>query len=766
MSSQMTKTMLQKYESNLTAGQHILQTFTDTSSRLQVIRYAILVAQMQSGKTFTYMFLFMEMFRIKRIDTVVIFSGNAELALKKQTQECLDNRDFEEFYKQHLVQNCNVPEDLVEDVWESRKQKVSKNFQVVWGTEGAKHCTPKKRTLFIWDESHFAQDKKMCPDKFLETMGILPNGDFRRLNDSDNYVLSVSATPFSEICDIQHQQQGKMVVPFVPSESYWGVQRMWESGMIVEYNDTKEEARKQMTDMERFEGQKKIGIIRIPKSSKKGTTESYERVFTQMATQLDYDVFLYYEAENEEQKEDRRRITNRQFLEMLDEDNLTRNSLILIKEHCRMGQVLKKKNISFVMESSNNSRTDVVLQGLLGRMCGYDGNPLIRVCLKATNFFEKDVIRKDALTGVNYIDSTNELEKYIEFTQQLQRLPVGSLPWVMPIHCRNLIADEKTNIYEKQETTSIASMKAGGGPGNGPEEQYEKISQDIIPIKFPRGVDSLDERCVKFMTGTENTERTRTILDKTQISLIPEMYREGINYNQPDIKNALDELLEENMTIYQKNPERPYGTLFAKHTINEDAAKRIRESLRTRKACSLGSSNRLKKGGRQIGIYIAPNDKDFTEYGIEAGDVFLWTFVQVRLDKKNVEEVNLPKTTEKELFCRTTECGETLESNGACGMELAKETANDVDVMKTAIISRIGTKMDGWIDSRKITSNNAGGTRWSGIYVSNEVFNALQKRGEIYEEVLRRFKVKLVLKQPRGRKPCDETMIRLCEISW
>jgi hypothetical protein len=99
-------------------------------------------------------------------------------------------------------------------------------------------------------------------------------------------------------------------------------------------------------------------------------------------------------------------------------------------------------------------------------------------------------------------------------------------------------------------------------------------------------------------------------------------------------------------------------------------------------------------------------------------------------------------------------------------MELAKETANDVDVMKTAIISRIGTKMDGWIDSRKITSNNAGGTRWSGIYVSNEVFIALQKRGEIYEEVLRIFKVKLVLKQPRGRKPCDETMIRLCEISW
>jgi len=752
MSSQMTKTILQKYESNLTAGQHILQTFTDTSSRLQVIRYAMLVAQMQSGKTFTYMFVFMEMMcRMKRVDSVVIFSGNAEVALKKQTQECLDNREFEEFYKEYLVCKCGKDAEDVDDLWHGYVSKIKEQakIQVVWGTEGAKPHASMRRTLFIWDESHFAQDKKMCPDKFLETMGILPNGDFRRLNDSDNYVLSVSATPFSEICDIQHQQQGKMVVPFVPSESYWGVQRMWESGMIVEYNDTKEEARKQMTVMERFEGQKKIGIIRIPKSSKKGTTESYERVFTQMATQLDYDVFLYYEAENEEQKEDRRRITNRQFLEMLDEDNLTRNSLILIKEHCRMGQVLKKKNISFVMESSNNSRTDVVLQGLLGRMCGYDGNPLIRVCLK-NGLFAREVIAKDEKTGMP-IYGTNELEKYIEFTQQLQRRPVGSLPSVMPLHCRNLIQEKSKKIYRELEIKCDDECQqpaiAGGGSGYGQYEKQKGMFEltPIIPIKLPESV--------KLAAMTHGRG-----LGPIQIQEIQDIFERSINLNQEDVIQKVREQILANAKEY-KSSENSTG-LFESLAMNERSANKIHESIRTRIPSKMGSSNGFKQN--VIGIFYAYDD--FKQYGIMEGDAFLWMQYE---NKDKPRETILPKTTGDELFCRTTECGETLESNGACGMELAKETACDVNLMKTAIISRIETKMDGWIDSRKITSNNAGGTRWTGIYVSNEVFIALQKRGEIYEEVLRRFKVKLVLKQPRGRKPADETtMTRLCEISW
>lgn len=746
--------MLEKYQSNLTAGQHILHTFTDTSSRLQVIRYTMLVAQMQSGKTFTYMFVFMEMFRLKRIDFVVIFSGNAELALKKQTQECLDNREFEDFYKQHLVQNCNVPEDLVEDVWESRKQKVSRNFQVVWGTEGAKHRASMRRTLFIWDESHFAQDKKMCPDKFLETMGILPNGDFRRLEETDNFVLSVSATPFSEICDIQHQQQGKMVVPFVPSESYWGVQRMWETGMIVEYTDTKKEARRQMTDLERFGGQKKIGIIRIPKSSKKGTTENYEGVFTQMATQLGYDVFLYYEAENEKQKEDPRIISGKQFLELLDEDNLTRNTLILVKEHCRMGQVLKKKNISFVMETSNTSRTDVVLQGLLGRMCGYDGTPLVRVCLKAS-IFDREVIAHDEKTG-RPIYGTNELEKYIEFTRQLQEIQEnkdGSMPSVIPKHCKNLVQEKTKKIRRRLEDDIKINkeLHAGGGEGYGDTREVMFELTPIIPIKLPYNE--------KFAAQSRQGHG----LGPNQIQAIQDLFDQATNHNDANTTKMVKEQIKTNLEKY-KSCEKSLGN-FESLGINEISGRKIQESITTRTPMKMGSSNGFKP--HVIGIFYAydNNFEKYSQYGIRPGDVFLW----MQYENKDKKREILPKTTGDELFCRTTECGEILESNGACAEDLDPETANNVELLKSAVISRVERsfeKIPGIIASRKITSNRAGGLRWSGIYVSNEVFTSLQRGGAIYEEVLRRFKVKLVLKQPRGRKPADETMIRLCEISW
>ena len=62
-----------------TTGNEIIGKFNN-------IRWIILTAQMQSGKTGTYYFVAAEMLRQKSVDNVVIFSGNTELELKHQTQ--------------------------------------------------------------------------------------------------------------------------------------------------------------------------------------------------------------------------------------------------------------------------------------------------------------------------------------------------------------------------------------------------------------------------------------------------------------------------------------------------------------------------------------------------------------------------------------------------------------------------------------------------------------------------------------------------------
>ena len=45
-------------------------------------RWTILLAQMQSGKTFTFLFVAAELIRLNMVENVVIFSGNSETDLK------------------------------------------------------------------------------------------------------------------------------------------------------------------------------------------------------------------------------------------------------------------------------------------------------------------------------------------------------------------------------------------------------------------------------------------------------------------------------------------------------------------------------------------------------------------------------------------------------------------------------------------------------------------------------------------------------------
>jgi hypothetical protein len=106
-------------------------------------------------------------------------------------------------------------------------------IRVIWGSDLKKEPRfPLKKTLFIFDESHYAQNKGMQVDKFLTKIGISATGK-EGLEDSDNYVLSVSATPMSELSDTIHHSQTKGMVYLEPGPTYYGVAEMRENGNIV-----------------------------------------------------------------------------------------------------------------------------------------------------------------------------------------------------------------------------------------------------------------------------------------------------------------------------------------------------------------------------------------------------------------------------------------------------------------------------------------------------------------------------------------------------
>ena len=132
-------------QEQLEAGKNIVDYFN-----LDTHRWAVLLAQMQSGKTETYLFIAAEMIRLKRVTNVVILSGNSETALKDQILRILEDNVGEDksFYRKYAsyLSTIGMAEDEIEEVLCDVVDATS----VVWGTDLAKFVGPTINTLFIW----------------------------------------------------------------------------------------------------------------------------------------------------------------------------------------------------------------------------------------------------------------------------------------------------------------------------------------------------------------------------------------------------------------------------------------------------------------------------------------------------------------------------------------------------------------------------------------------------------------------------------------
>ena len=702
--------VLTKFQENLSAGDQIYIKFTSNS--LVSSRYVMLLAQMQSGKTFVYTYLMCEMCREEKVKNFVIFSGNAEVALREQTKACLENEYFQECYKAHLLAIGEATTErnarrLLNDI----KADINKNFNVIWGTAMKKRTDPLENTLFIWDESHFAQTQGMCPDQFLEKMGIMPNGDQASLVERNNYVLSVSATPFSEASDAIHLGHQKSMITFVPSDAYMSVRKMRENGMIVGYEDPLDCAREFMNSSDERRGPNAYGIIRIPHDGgKKKVVSSIE--YENLARELGWEIRLYYETDDPRKIESTKvskkkrnpEPTENEFIELLNEVP-ERNTLILVKDHCRMGQQLPKQNISFVMETAVNSKTDVILQGLLGRMCGYHNFTNIRVGLRQT------------FVGDETEGEMGELNRYINFVAKPTH---NGMPIVIPASGKNIGC---TTYTEKVPT---------------------------IPVKITTTtIDGSDD--VDMITSRK--------LTREQILCLKAVFHEGLvqDFNSEATKEKTKKM------VMDLPEEGDYINFCGKRTINQISAVSIWTAFQTKEPIHLGEANGMDL--ERIGVYVAR--QSFTGTGIRDGDIFVFRQEKRNFTSGERSKALVPTTTKREVFCRTTENGELIASNGQCSEDLDPGTSVNLDLMMNAVMSRIERSLeevDGLIISRSITSNRGIGSTWTGIYVTNGIRIALKKGGLIYEEAKRRFKVKIsctgVLLEKTG------LMCRITNISW
>ena len=305
-------------------------------AHFQTQNYVMLLAPMQSGKTATYKLTACEMLRQGSVDRVVIFSGNREKALHLQTA---DHGSFRRNYREFLRRTLSVEQA------EAEEEKCK--MEVVWGPK-LKKFVPKPRTLYIWEESHYAQSQGQQVDAFLQKCEIQATGEV----PDGCFVLSVSATPFSELSDNHHLTQDKPIVRLVPGERYLSVKKMWANRQIqnIPKADLKTKFPMLLGRLRRY------ALVRVSNKN--------EATMIQMAQAAGCNV-----------KEHNMK-TDTNLGELL-ELAPTTPTVIFIKGMCRMGQRINKTYIDFCIESSTN--TDTILQGLLGRCCGYDGLETIKV---------------------------------------------------------------------------------------------------------------------------------------------------------------------------------------------------------------------------------------------------------------------------------------------------------------------------------------------------------------------------------------------------
>jgi hypothetical protein len=401
---------------NSTFSQEQIAASTQAVTHFQSGTYSwgILLAQMQSGKTDTYLLIACKLLELKLVENVVIFSGNAETDLCEQLYENVKEKQrnvknpkdkkssfWPKFLQSKEESLASVPEEYRQLTLDGIKAGWKNKISVVWGTELNQYSGPIENTLFIWEEAHFAQNITQRPDKFLRKIGISANGNSNDLKRNKNLVLSVSATPFSELSDFHHMKQTKFVVKMEPGAGYISVKQIRDSGRLFGYKELDHGLRKAFALHDPASGNK-WAVIRVSKKN-----EDQVKDHCIMAGWR----FVVHDSVSKDRDE------GRKAWESMSKPPKMMNTAILIRGMCRMGKNMEKKHLLFVFETAKASSTDTVLQGLLGRTCGYsEGSDRINV------FVHENILKKKRNQDGK---ERSEIDRYIELwdTQGVQILP-------------------------------------------------------------------------------------------------------------------------------------------------------------------------------------------------------------------------------------------------------------------------------------------------------------------------------------------------------
>ena len=676
-------------------------------------RWNVLLAFPQSGKTQTFLYVACNMLCTNpQIDRAVIVCGNAEHELSEQLRA--SKTEFIRLYVQteHATLSANMTQSVI--------RTLEARIQVWCGAElehNAGQPTIARNTIFIWEEAHYAQDKTNRPHKFFKNLCITADGAISNLEgERNNYVLTVSATPFSEISNIWHHGQMKRVVRLEPAEGYKGPRHFLEAGAIRQFDPRLSPAEVvaqaiRESNADAAAAAAKYAIVRVRDSKGTDNMSACIRVATEHGW-----AYRVYDSETKHHQPGS--------MQSMDELAIApqQNTVIFIRGMCRMGKRVPKEHISFVVETSKDSKTDVVLQGLMGRMFGFHNNMDIKIYISG----------KIELA---------EIESYVRMMENPDDVPLQT----MPRNGKNLVDGGSRRsgnwhgnipiVIRRQQMADADADDDAEDPNA--EEHANELTMRAIQAAFESGA-------IENHNCAEQTAEIREQI--VQLTAEPRRMSPR-NLVNPDTGRIY--------STYAEMPDKLY------HSIDQ----RIPFNTGSSGGCGFDSTEEM-----QVNVWRCNTNQFIQTHGFRRGDLI----VQTRTHAPNAQQQlyeRIPGTSGMETFSTQQEDDSVVIGNGGYTIQLAVETSHDAVLMQQNLcdLIRESRTEDSLQRPKFVSSNHDGVSEWKGIIVSVEILRALERGGAIYEYIKREHNTTLKLTKALGRELKSLKSMgnaRLVKIEW
>ncbi len=454
--------------------------------------YVQLQAHMQSGKTGASLFAGFSLLSTGKFTNVKIISGMSDNDLKSQWIN-----KFDAHFDDYFIQSGLTPEQIK---YNTKLKKLNKN-NVLFGVDIYKINTIEelKDTYLIIDEIHYGANEESVLDNLfirLNIKDILIGKKCDLLKEYNIKILTVTATNANQdalyhntdICEA-NLNWGRAYME--PGDNYKSIVDYYYANLIHKNFKLCEKNENLVNSL--FTMYKETSTYMIVRA----VSEQFYYIEDYLTTNsINY---ILYDQKNNI---------------LFDKIKPTCFTVVLIKNKLRLGKELNKEYISAVFESSMDMNTDTLLQGLAGRVCGYNVNNEINIYLPFKN---QEVL-------------DNIIQEYIEVNKEVTLVSLTKTKFV-----------KKRNSYDLIENIDACDTNIIQNPN------IKKGCMHSLEERNLQKINLTNEQCISFKTDyinfitllQEHITTFETSLDNTIIYRYMNISDKGLNIKLNTFKGII-----------------------------------------------------------------------------------------------------------------------------------------------------------------------------------------------------------------------------------